>query len=557
MIPSIAPAHRSVALSPARRLAVSLVAILLIWAGIYLPKLGRMELHGEEGRRILPGVTMLETGNWLVPYVGGKPYLRKPPMVNWLAAISFKATGNQDEWSARLPSVLAVLLLTLGVYLCSRRWLGEDHALLAAIAILSTVCLLDKGRLIEIEALYVACFGLGLVVWLGARALWSRWILSALPLGFGLLLKGPLHLLFFYAIVALILWRQRKLSELRSFSHLSAVVLMIAMFAAWAIPHLQTPEARTATKEWSDQFTGRLALQEFHWRDWLLNYPRALSNFLPWLLFLPFGRGLEGRCKQSPPAQGVASNAPPAQGVASNAPPGRSNQENEPFIFGLECGSLITFLIVMLAPGALPRYTMPLLVPVCLLAACRIKRAPSLRQPWKYMLTGLTAVLLLASAAGFFFSHERIFIGFAVILCGANLLFLGSLRYRNPESETTILSVGTGILTVAAIFFYADAILPRLPETLRQRAARIAKIVPPGETIYAVDPGPQPLFFYLRKPWSYIADWNQLPQNAKYVLAGGRNEPGLGQRFGQNVQLLFSYRDRGEKEFSLYGIRSK
>jgi hypothetical protein len=304
---------------------------------------------------------------------------------------------------------------------------------------------------------------------------------------------------------------------------------MIAMFAAWAIPHLQTPEARTATKEWSDQFTGRLALQEFHWKDWLLNYPRALSNFLPWLLFLPFGRGLEGR----------------------------SNQENEPFIFGLEFGSLTTFLIVMLAPGALPRYTMPLLVPVCLLAAYRIKQAPSLSQPWKYMLTGLTAVLLLASAVGFFFSHERIFIGFAVILCGANLLLLGPLRYRNPESETTTLAVGSGILTVAAMFFYADAILPRLPETLRQRAALIAKIVPPGETIYAVDPGPQPLFFYLRKPWFYIADWNQLPASAKYVLAGGRNEPGLAQRFGQNAQLLLSYRDRGEKEFSLYSIGSK
>jgi hypothetical protein len=236
---------------------------------------------------------------------------------------------------------------------------------------------------------------------------------------------------------------------------------------------------------------------------------------------------------------------------------GRRDQENEPFIFDLELGSLITFLIVMLAPGALPRYTMPLLVPVCLLAAYRIKQAPSLNRPWKYILTGLTAVLLLASAIGLFFSHERIFIGFAVLLCGANLLFLGPLRYRNPESETTTLAVGTGILTVAAIFFYVDAILPRMPETLRQRAALIAKIVPPGQTIYAVDPGPQPLFFYLRKPWSYISDWNQLPQNAKYVLAGGRNESGLAQRFGRNVQQLLSYRDRGEKEFGLYSIGSK
>jgi 4-amino-4-deoxy-L-arabinose transferase-like glycosyltransferase len=525
IIPSVASLHRSVAVSPSRRLAVSLLTILLIWAGIYLPKLGNMELHGEEGRRILPGITMLETGNWLVPYVGGKPYLRKPPMVNWLAALSFKATGRQDEWSARLPSVFAVLLLALGVCVFSRRWLGDDHALLAGLAVLSTVCMLDKGRLIEIEALYVAAFGLGLVLLLGARSLWRRWILSALPLGFGLLLKGPLHLLFFYGIVVLILWRQRRLNELWSFAHLCAVLIMVGIFAAWAIPHLQTPEARTAAKEWSDQFTGRLALQEFHWKEWLLNYPRALSNFLPWILFVPFGRN--------------------------------KDPENEPLIFGLEFGSLITFLIVMLAPGAMPRYTMPLLVPVCLLAAYRIKHAPALNRPWKYVLIGLAAALLVASAIGFFLVKEPLFISLAVVLCGTTFFLVWRVRSADykPESETLI--AGTGLLTVAAMCFYVDAILPRMSETLRNRAALVAKIVPSSEPIYAVDPGPQPVFFYLRKPWFYVADWDQLPKTAKYVLASERDEPTIAQRFGQGARSLFRYRDRGEKQFSLYFLGSK
>ena len=507
--------------------ARSFLLILLIWAGIYLPKLGTMELHGEEGRRILPGITMLETGNWLVPYVGGRPYLRKPPMVNWLAALSFTATGHQDEWSARLPSVIAVLLLALGAYLCSRNWLGEDHALLAGIAILSTICLLDKGRLIEIEALYVAAFGLGLVLWLGLRTIWSRWILSAIPLGFGLLLKGPLHLLFFYGIVVLILWRQRRLNELWSLAHFSAIGLMIAIFAAWAIPHLQTPEARTATKEWSDQFTGRLALQEFHWKEWLLNYPRALSNFLPWILFLPFGR--------------------------------TKNLENEPFVFGLEIGSLVTFLIVMLAPGALPRYTMPLLVPVCLLATYRIKQNPSLNRLWKHVLTALTAGLLLASVVGFFFVRDHTFIGCSAILCFLTLLSIWPIRVvnRKQSSDVRNLAMWTGALAVAAMFFYVDAILPRMSQTLRQRAALIAKTIPPGEPLYAVDPGPQPVFFYLRKPWFYVADWDRLPAGAKYVLAAEKDQPVPAQRFGQTARPVLHYKDRGEKEFSLYVVDSK
>ena len=89
--------------------------VLLLWAMIYLPGLGSTELKGEEGRRILPAVTMLETGNWLVPYVGSKPFLRKPPLVNWAIAGMFALTGARNEWTARLPSALCVLALGLTI----------------------------------------------------------------------------------------------------------------------------------------------------------------------------------------------------------------------------------------------------------------------------------------------------------------------------------------------------------------------------------------------------------------------------------------------------------
>ena len=54
---------------------------------------------------------MLETGNWLVPQVGGETYFRKPPLINWLVAASFKIFGQQNEWTARMPSVISVLWL--------------------------------------------------------------------------------------------------------------------------------------------------------------------------------------------------------------------------------------------------------------------------------------------------------------------------------------------------------------------------------------------------------------------------------------------------------------
>src|SRR5438105_902977 len=102
--------------------------VLLVWAAIYLPGLGSLEIKGEEGRRILPAVTMLQTGNYLVPHVGSEPYFRKPPLVNWIVAASFKLTGVRSEWTARLPSALAILAVALTFVARCRRFCSRIGA---------------------------------------------------------------------------------------------------------------------------------------------------------------------------------------------------------------------------------------------------------------------------------------------------------------------------------------------------------------------------------------------------------------------------------------------
>src|SRR3954465_8484819 len=91
----------------------ALLLVMAFWAVIYLPSLGLFEIKGEEGRRILPGKAMLESGNYLVPQVGGVDYFRKPPLINWLVAGSFKIFRVQNEWRARAPSVLCVLAVAI------------------------------------------------------------------------------------------------------------------------------------------------------------------------------------------------------------------------------------------------------------------------------------------------------------------------------------------------------------------------------------------------------------------------------------------------------------
>lgn len=314
----------------------SLLIVLLVWAAIYLPALGSLEIKGEEGRRILPAVQMIESGDYIVPKVGSEPYLRKPPLINWLVAGSFKLFGHRNEWTARLPSVLCVLAVALVFITVARRSsLGATGSTVAALIWLTNFGMIEKGRLIEIEALYVSLFAIAFICWLNwweeKRSPWLTWLVPWIFLGLGWLAKGPIHLFFFYAIVIAVLWRSRELPTIWNVPHLLGFIVMVSIFAAWAVPFVKMTDGAHAAQVWSRQFSGRLAGEGFNFGGWALNIPRSLGYFLPWLVFAPLIGGRDQR----------------------------SRLQHSALIWGIAA----PLVIVDLIPGSLPRYTMPLLAP--------------------------------------------------------------------------------------------------------------------------------------------------------------------------------------------------
>ncbi|MGH8094708.1 MAG: ArnT family glycosyltransferase [Chthoniobacterales bacterium] len=426
----------------------SLLLVTLVWAAIYLPRLGSLELKSEEGRRVLPAVTMLQTGNYIVPQVGSEPYLRKPPLVNWLVAASFKIFKVRNEWAARLPSVLCVFAVALAFLTLARRALGPNGSLAAAMMWLTNFGLLEKGRLIEIEALYVSLTALAFICWLSwwnePRRRWLAWTVPWLFLGFALLAKGPLALLFFYTVVIAVLWRAKASRQIWSWPHLVGLLLMLAIFGAWAVPCLQMTEASHVAGVWSRQFSGRLSGEDFKLADWLLNIPRGIAYLLPWAILFPFARfaRLEDEAERNL---------------------GRS----------LSFGIALPFLVVSLAPGALPRYTMPLLAPAIWLLALFI-RAHALVWPRQLRL----AVTWTVAAA------------------------------------------------TVAMLIYSLAIIPYLErhEKVRPIARRLEAAIPPNDTLYAVDPDYQPYLFYLRRPIKYVSKVSDLPPDAHFILLQPKDE---------------------------------
>jgi 4-amino-4-deoxy-L-arabinose transferase-like glycosyltransferase len=427
--------------------------VLLIWAAIFLPRLGSLEIKSEEGRRILPAVTMLETGNYLVPEVGSEPYFRKPPLVNWLVAGSFRLFGERNEWTARLPSVLCVLAVALAFVGIAQRSLGANGSVVAALMWLTNFGLLEKGRMIEIEALYVSLTALAFICWLSwwiePQRRWFTWTVPWIFLGLGLLAKGPLHLLFFYAVVIAVLWQAGELRQLWSGPHLVGVILMLAIFAAWAVPCLLVAQEAHVVGIWSRQFSGRLSGEDFKFQDWILNIPRGLAYLLPWVILFPFARFSE-----------------------------LSSDEDRKFCRALLCGVAVPFLLVNLMPGALPRYTMPLLAPAIWLLAIFI-REHALRWP---------------------------------------------VKLRRAITWTTAAVVG-------AMLIYSIGIIPLLHhrEKVRPIGEEISAAIPPNEPLYAVDPDYQPFLFYVRQRVVYLDRVDEVPMAAHFILVQPAKEAAVEQ----------------------------
>jgi 4-amino-4-deoxy-L-arabinose transferase-like glycosyltransferase len=456
-----------------------LLIVVAVWAAIYLPALGSFEIKGEEGRRILPAMSMLESGDYLVPRVGGEVYLRKPPLINWVIAGSFKLFGVRNEWTARLPSVLCVLAVAIAFVTVARAALGRMGSIMAALIWLTNFGMLEKGRRIEIEALYVSLCALAMILWLSwwqdKRSPWLTWTVPWIFLGLGWLAKGPAHLIFFYAIVVVVLWQSKEWKKLLHPAHFIGLLVMMSIFAAWAIPFLQAGDSHKVVDKWSTQFTGRVTGEFFRFNVWILAIPRALGCFLPWLLFVPLLRFDRFE-----------------------------NESERKLARALAWSSAVPLIAFSVIPGASPRYTLPVLIPFAWLLGMAFASSafatPAWLKPPRLMRTAWTLIGLTIAVG---------LIGFPVL----------AMAMKDRQKVKSV-------------------------------ADKIDAAVPSTETLYAVNPNYQPMFFYVRAPVKYMSGMDDVPADARFLLVRPKFEKSAvsseqwAPRHAREVLRVTDYRDQ-------------
>jgi hypothetical protein len=190
------------------------------------------------------------------------------------------------------------------------------------------------------------------------------------------------------------------------------------------------------------RFTGEI----FNFIVWITVLPRAVGHFLPWVLLAPLIRFHRFRDETD----------------------GRVAR-------GLLWGAVVPLVVVSLAPGAAPRYSMPSLAPFCWLMGMVFAENALAEPAW--------------------------------------LKWAGRPLFRRAAILFVALAVAAGLIGYPVV-----AVAAQHGQKVKNIADKINAVVPPNETLYAVDPNYQPFFFYMHSPVKYVSSVEELPWETRYFL---------------------------------------
>jgi 4-amino-4-deoxy-L-arabinose transferase-like glycosyltransferase len=145
-----------------------ILALLVAVAGLHMATAGVPDVYDElPGQYAGTAREMVESGNWLIPTLGGVPRLQKPPLVYWLTAASL-SLFRRGEFGVRLPTALALVGL-MGVTLAlGRRLYAGNRGVIAAVILGTSFGLVALGKLIMPEPFLA--FGIALALLAAVRA---------------------------------------------------------------------------------------------------------------------------------------------------------------------------------------------------------------------------------------------------------------------------------------------------------------------------------------------------------------------------------------------------
>ena len=264
---------------------VALVAVVFTFFNLR----GYKSFGSHEVYAAIPARGMMESGDWIVPRIGGEPRLRKPPLAYWTVATSAFVFGELNEWTARVPAALSALALCVLIGVWATRWYGRTAGVLAALVQATVVHAVVFSRKAEVDMLLCLCTtsAMFLIVqqtptespgsrrkrWLGIYVLLSVAWMAKFYFGAAMVL---VPCVVFYVL-------EKRYRDLWNLANPLGLLCLIAAIVVW--PYLLLQQSSEAWAVWRQQTLGRV-VGELGSRPFWYYAPHLFSLTMPWTLFV-------------------------------------------------------------------------------------------------------------------------------------------------------------------------------------------------------------------------------------------------------------------------------
>ncbi|AEA33174.1 glycosyltransferase family 39 protein [Hippea maritima] len=259
------------------------VAIALIASVFFFMRSWEPYLSGDSLKHAAVAKGLLFNNNWFNLNLVGEPYLKKPPLYFWLMALSYKIFGVSAFAARFFPALFAVFDGILVFYLSKMVFKRDRDAFVASMFFVINFHVIRLSSIVRMESIITFFVLLNLYLLIK-----GRYVSSGIPLGLGVLTKGPVGLI---GVFVFVIWRLLK----RDFSFLNlrffaGLTLAFILSFPWYL--YQFMENKAFYSEFvGNQILARIkgTLSEGDKRSYLFYFRRLLSRFWPGLPFFVAG----------------------------------------------------------------------------------------------------------------------------------------------------------------------------------------------------------------------------------------------------------------------------
>lgn len=273
---------------------------VLVAAITLLPFFGLTDFTTKgEPREAVVAVSMLNQHNWILPENNGVDIPYKPPFYQWCIAAFSLPIGHVNEFTSRLPSALAlIIMLAMGAVFFAKRK-NNDLSFLAAMMTLTAFEIHRAGtncRVDMVLTMFIVCALYAFYRWWESGGKGMPW-LAILCMSGATLTKGPVGIVLpcFVMVVFMVVQnikgvKPHQKSNLKGLSIF--VKLFISAVLACVLPAMWYLAAyQQGGKEFLDlvldenvgRFLGKMKFVT-HSNPWHYNILMLVSGWLPWTL---------------------------------------------------------------------------------------------------------------------------------------------------------------------------------------------------------------------------------------------------------------------------------